>query len=64
VKEKKMGAALAYEQMTPSERDQYNALVARLDDMLCERKSKERRLKAEAIAFEDRRIADRRKFPR
>lgn len=59
-----MQAVLAYEQMSGTERDKYNALVARLDDMLYERKSKERRLKEAEIDFQDRRIADRRQFPR
>lgn len=61
--EVKMGAALAYEQMTQSERDTYNALVARLDDMIYERKSKERRQQNVPVE-NDRRVADRRKFQR
>lgn len=55
---------LAYEQMSVAQRDEYNALVARLDDMLYERKSKERRQQKQAIDFQERRIADRRQFPR
>lgn len=50
----------AYQEMTPKQRDEYNALVARLDDMLVERKSKERRKEAMCIAFPERRIEDRR----
>lgn len=53
----------AYEQMTQREKDEYNALVARLDDMLrADRKSRERRQQVTPIDFQDRRIADRRKF--
>lgn len=59
-----MQAVLAYEQMSDEQRDEYNALGAQLDDMLYERKSKERRLKSEPIDFQERRIADRRQFPR
>jgi len=59
-----MGAMIAYEQMTPEQRDEYNALVARLDGMLYERKSKERRQQNQPIDFQDRRIADRRKVQR
>lgn len=55
---------LAYEQMSVAQRDEYNALVARLDDMLYERKSKERRQQKQAIDFQERRIADRRQFQR
>lgn len=51
----------AYEQMTQREKDEYNALVARLDDLLV-RKSRERRQQEKPIDFQDRRIADRRKF--
>lgn len=54
----------AYQQMTQREKDEYNALVARLDDMLTEKKNRERRLKAEVIDFKDRRTADRRKSQR
>lgn len=54
----------AYEQMTQREKDEYNALVARLDDMLrADRKSRERRLQSVAVE-QDRRVADRRKFQR
>lgn len=53
----------AYEQMTPEERDKFNALVARLDDMLrADRKARERRKQEQPINFQDRRIADRRKL--
>lgn len=52
----------AYEQMTQREKDEYNALVARLDDMLrADRKSRERRQQELPINFQDRRLADRRK---
>lgn len=53
----------AYEQMTQKERDKLNALVAQLDDLLYERKSRERRLQSVPVE-QDRRIADRRKFQR
>lgn len=56
-----MTAMLAYEQMTPEERDRYNALVAHLDDLIAEKKSRERRQEAKPISFDDRRIADRRR---
>lgn len=53
----------AYEQMTQEERDKFNALVARLDDLLrTDRKTRERRQQVTPIDFQDRRIADRRKF--
>lgn len=51
---------LAYEEMTQLERDEYNALVARLDDLLV-KKSRERRKVVQAIAFSDRRQGDRRR---
>lgn len=55
----------AYEQMTQEERDKFNALVARLDDMLrADRKTRERRQHEQPINFQERRIADRRKFTR
>lgn len=54
---------LAYDQMTPEERARYNALVAQLDDMIYERKSKERRQQSMPVE-QDRRVADRRKFQR
>lgn len=50
----------AYEQMTQEERDRYNALVARLDDLIAEKKSRERRQQAQPIEFQDRRLTDRR----
>lgn len=50
----------AYSEMSQEQRDEYNALVARLDDMLVERKSKERRKEAMCIAFPERRINERR----
>lgn len=53
----------AYEQMTQREKDEYNALVARLDDLLV-KKSRERRQQAQAIAFDDRRQGDRRRQPK
>lgn len=52
----------AYEQMTQEERDKYNALVARLDDMLhADRKTRDRRQQEKPIPFNDRRVADRRR---
>lgn len=55
-----MTAMQAYEQMTQREKDEYNALVARLDDLLV-KKSRERRKAEQAIAFDDRRQGDRRR---
>lgn len=52
----------AYEQMTQREKDEYNALVARLDDMLrADRKTRDRRQQDIQIPFKDRRLADRRR---
>ena len=51
----------AYQQMTPAEKERYDALVQRLDSMLVERKNKERRQQITVIDFADRRVSDRRK---
>jgi predicted nuclease of restriction endonuclease-like (RecB) superfamily len=51
----------AYQEMTPAERAKYDVLVAQLDQMLCERKSKERRQQVMCISFPDRREGDRRR---
>lgn len=50
----------AYEQMTQAEKDEYNALVARLDDLI-HKKSRERRQAVQPIVFTDRRQGDRRR---
>jgi len=54
-------SARAYQEMTQEERAKYDALIAQLDRMLCERKSKERRQQVMCISFQDRRKGDRRR---
>jgi len=54
-------SARAYQEMTQEERAKYDTLIAQLDRMLCERKSKERRQQVMCISFPDRRQGDRRR---
>lgn len=51
----------AYEQMTQDEREKYNALVARLDELLEVKRQIDRRQEQAPIEFTDRRRTDRRR---
>jgi len=52
----------AYHQMTDREREQYDALIKRLDEMIAQRRvSRDRRQTSVAIDFTDRRVGERRK---